>query len=204
MTQFLRRLGRLALIYLMALLVGFLLYLVLIASPLLASISLLFYRGVLLAFAGAIMLAILGALAARRFTVLDLQTVVGAIPLSLAFNISFLIVFPVTFDRSITMFLLARIEQRDGQLDAQGLQQVFIREYLKEMRQIDRRIDEQSVSGNIRVEDGRIFITPQGKRLLRGGRIVSVWFDADPRFVNAPSKENQDPISSDTARKIVR
>lgn len=204
MILFLRRLGHLALIYLIALLVGFLLYLALIASPLLASISLLFYRGVLVAFAGAMLLAMLATLAARRCTVLDLPTVVGAVALSLAFNISFLIVFPVTFDRSITMFLLARIEQRDGQLDAQGLQQVYIHEYLGEMRQIDRRIREQAMSGNIRVEDGRIFITPQGRRLLRGGRVVSIWFDADPRFVNAPAEENHDPISSDAARKMLR
>ncbi|MFC3442431.1 hypothetical protein ACFOKF_14750 [Sphingobium rhizovicinum] len=118
---------------------------------------------------------------------IDLSTGIGAVALSLAFNISFLIVFPVTFDRSITMFLLARIERQDGQLDAQGLERVFVREYLSDMRQIDRRIAEQSLSGNIRVEQGRIHITPQGQQLLRSGRMIGGWFGADPRFVSAPA-----------------
>ncbi|HAF41527.1 MAG TPA: hypothetical protein DCG90_07155 [Sphingobium sp.] len=188
MKPLLRRLGGLALVYLIALAGGFLLYLALIASPLLGSIPLLFYRGVLVAFMGALLLGALMALAARRAPMLDLSTAVGAVALSLAFNISFLIVFPVTFDRSITMFLLARIEAQDGQLDAQGLERVYLREYLGDMRQIDRRIAEQRLSGNIAVLDGRIHITPQGRGLLTGGRWVGGWFGADPRFVTAPAR----------------
>lgn len=186
MIPFLRQLGTLTLSYLATLVLGFLLYLALIASPLLGAIPLLFYRGVVIAFIGALLLAVMMGLAARRIR-LDLPTLVGAIALSLAFNISFLIVFPVTFDRSITMFLLARIERQDGQLDASGLERVYVREYLGDMRQIDRRIEEQSLSGNVRVEQGRIHITPQGRRLLTSGRWVGGWFGADPRFVNAPA-----------------
>lgn len=181
-----RQIILLAASYIGAVLLGFLLYLALMASPLLGSIPLLFYRGLLLAFLGALLLAIAMAVAGRRFAILDLPTAVGAVALSLAFNISFLIVFPVTFDRSMTMFLLARIERQDGQLDARGLERVYVREYLGDMRQIDRRVAEQSLSGNIRVEQGRIHITPQGRRLLTGGRWIGGWFGADPRFVTAP------------------
>lgn len=181
-----RRLGGLAIIYAVDLAGGLLLYLALIASPLLGSVPLLFYRGVLIAFVCAGLIAVVAAIAARRVAALDLSTVVGAVALSLAFNISFLIVFPVTFDRSITMFLLARIERQDGVLDARGLEQVYVREYLGDMRQIDRRIAEQSLSGNIRMDRGRIHITPQGRSLLTSGRRIGGWFGADPRFVTAP------------------
>ena len=181
-----RSLLLLALAYCATIALGFLLYVALIRSPLLGGVAILFYRGVVIAGVVAFLLLVAG-IAARHQMRLAPETLVGAVALSLAFNISFLIVFPVTFDRSITMFLLARIERQDGQLDARGLERVFVRQYLGDLRQIDRRIAEQSLSGTIRVERGRIHITPQGRRLLEGARLVGGWFGADPRFVTAPA-----------------
>jgi len=178
-------LTRLAFAYSSALLLGFLLYLVLIVSPFFSATPILFYRGIVAAAVTAPLLALFLAIVRRRASWLDLSTIVGAMALSLAFNISFLIVLPVTFDRSVTMFLLARIEREDGLLDRAALEQVYIREYLGDMHQIDRRIQEQRLSGNIRVEQGRIHMTAQGKRLLEGGRIIGGWFGADPRFLDA-------------------
>lgn len=175
----------LALSYVAALAAGFILYLALIRSPLLSGVSILFYRGVLLAGITAILLLAIAILLRRRLRI-EPATLIGATALSLAFNISFLIVFPVTFDRSITMFLLARIERHDGALDDEALERLFVREYLGDLRQIDRRIAEQRLSGNIAVRAGHIHITPQGRRLLSGARTVGSWFGADPRFVTAP------------------
>ncbi|ETI58513.1 hypothetical protein C100_23385 [Sphingobium sp. C100] len=184
----LRSFTLLAIAYAGTIALGFLLYVALIRSPLLGQVDILFYRGVMVA--GVAALLLLGAgIAARRRLRLEPATLVGAVALSLAFNISFLIIFPVTFDRSITMFLLARIERQDGQLDARGLERVYVREYLGDMHQIDRRVAEQSLSGNIRVEGGRIHITAQGRRLLDSARAIGGWFDADPRFVNAPDQD---------------
>ncbi|WP_062732905.1 hypothetical protein [Sphingobium abikonense] len=181
-----RSLLLLALAYCATIALGFLLYVALIRSPLLGGVAILFYRGVVIAGVIAFLLLVAGIVARHRLHLAP-KTLVGAVALSLAFNISFLIVFPVTFDRSITMFLLARIERQDGQLDPSGLEQVFVRQYLGDLRQIDRRIAEQSLSGTIRVERGRIHITPQGRRLLEGARLVGGWFGADPRFVTAPA-----------------
>lgn len=180
-----RSLGLLALAYAAALLIGFLLYVGLIRSPLLAGMTILFYRGVALAAVGAGILLATGLIMRRRLS-LDPATLVGGIALSLAFNLCFLVVFPVTFDRSISMFLLARIEGRDGALDARSLESLFARQYLGDMRQIDRRIAEQTLSGNIRVDRaGRIHLTPQGQRLLASARTIGGWFDTDARFLAA-------------------
>ncbi len=175
----------LALTYLATLTTGFLLYVLLIRSPLLGGIGILFYRGVFIAVVTAAILLICGIRLRQRLR-LDPATIVGGAALSLAFNICFLITFPVTFDRSITMFLLSRIERQDGQLTAPMLEQLFVREYLGDMRQIDRRVAEQTLSGNVRVQQGHIHMTAQGARLLAGGRIVGGWFGADPRFVTPP------------------
>ncbi|MEJ7927249.1 hypothetical protein WG908_10845 [Sphingobium sp. AN641] len=180
----LRCVALLALTYTAALLLGFCLYVGLIRSPMLADMPVLFYRGLALAFVAALLLCSVGAILRRRLG-LDISTLLGAVTISLSFNICFLVIFPVTFDRSITMFLLARIERQDGQLDRKGLEGVFVTEYLDEMQQIDRRIAEQSLSGNIRVSHGRISITPQGKQLLAGARTIGAWFDTDPRFITA-------------------
>ncbi|WP_088182617.1 hypothetical protein [Sphingobium sp. Z007] len=188
-----RRLLILSLTYAAALIAGFLLYLGLIASPVLGGVSILFYRGIAIALIAAPLFALLLAIAGRRMPSLDLSTVIGATALSLAFNICFLIVFPVTFDRSVTMFLLARIEQQDGQLDARDLEHIFVADYLRTLRQIDRRVEEQSLSGNIVVADGRIRLTPQGKRLMAGARTVGRWFGADRRFVHPQFVETQAP-----------
>jgi hypothetical protein len=185
-----RRLGLLFLIYGAALTAGFLLYLSLIASPLLADIPLLFYRGLALAFIAAPLLVMALTISRRWIATLDLSTVIGAAALSLAFNICFLIVFPVTFDRSITMFLLARIERQDGQLKSEDLEQIFVAEYLGELRQIDRRVEEQRISGNIVVRDGYIALTPQGERLMTNARVVARLFQADLRFVAPQPKRN--------------
>ncbi len=180
-----RTLGWLALAYAAALLLGFLLYVGLFRSPLLGGVAILFYRGVALAFVGALLL-LLGGLLIRSRARIAVATLVGGVALSLAFNLCFLVLFPVTFDRSISMFLLARIEQADGQLDARALEAAFTREYLVDMRQIDRRVTEQTLSGNIEVRQGRIHMTPRGKALLSSARTVGGWFGADPRFVSPP------------------
>ncbi len=166
---------------------GLILFILLIRGPLLGDVTILFYRGLFIAVIVALLLLACGIWLRNRFH-LDPATIVGATALSLAFNICFLITFPVTFDRSITMFLLSRIERQDGQLTAPMLEQIFVREYLRDMRQIDRRVAEQALSGNIRVDRSRIHITPQGARLLEGGRIVGGWFGADPRFTTPPPR----------------
>lgn len=182
-----RKFAILAGTYLAMLAVGFLLFILLIRSPAFSSLSILFYRGVLLAALAAALLAILGVFAFWKWRISDLQAIVGGVALSLSFNLCFLVLFPVTFDRSVTMFLLARIEQRDGQLDEAALNRIFLKEYVGDMRQIHRRVEEQALSGNILVEAGRIRLTPRGRQLMSTSRAVGRWFGADPRFVDPES-----------------
>ena len=92
----LRALARLALIYAGVLILGFLAYIGLIRTPLLADVEILFYRGVLVAAILALLLIMAG-IGALRWLRLEPATLVGSVALSLAFNISFLIVFPVTY-----------------------------------------------------------------------------------------------------------
>lgn len=178
-----RRLFALGSIYALALAIGFALYVALVRSPLLSGVSILFYRGTFLAIAAALLLGLISFFAAKRFRSIDLPTAIGAIAISLSFNICFLVLFPVTIDRSVTVFMLSRMEAAQRPVTEQDLKNIFENEYLGEMQQIHRRIEEQSLTGNIRVDNGQVTLTPAGKRFLSVSRSIGKIFGTDPRFV---------------------
>ena len=160
---------------------GFILYVGLTRSPLFAGISILFYRGLILC--GLTAILVMAAMTLRKWR-FDPATIIAAGALSLSFNICFLIVLPVTLDRSISVFMLAQIEQhRDETLDDRRIADIFVRKYVGDMQQIDRRIAEQTASGNITTVDGNIRLTEQGRRFLALSRTLARLFGTDPRFV---------------------
>jgi len=162
---------------------GFAAYVLLFWLGVGSSITILFYRGVTLAVAIAMLVGLVGIWLARRNG--DTSLPVAAAALSFSLNVCFLVLLPVTVDRSVTVYLLSRIESRQATgIAAAGLQQAFIDGYVVKMGAIDRRIDEQLKSGNITVDRrGKVRLTPQGERFMRLSRLISVLFATDPRFV---------------------
>ncbi|MER2605691.1 MAG: hypothetical protein ABTQ29_07680 [Siculibacillus sp.] len=169
--------------------VGFALDVGLTASPLFAGLDILFYRGLAIAAVSAMVVAGVVALAGRWARGIDAATVIAAGALVLAVDVTFLIVMPVTVDRSVSVFLLGEIERAEVEasgLDAAGLEARFVARYLGEMRQIDRRIREQTTSGNIETRDGVIHLTDQGRRFMATARVVARLWGTDPAFVAPP------------------
>ena len=165
-------------------LLGFAIYVLLFWVGVGASITILFYRGVSLAVATAIVVGLVALWPARRTR--DRSLPVAAAALSLSFNICFLVLPPVTVDRSVSVYLLSTIEQR--QMSAPELQRAFIDGYVVKMGAIDRRIDEQRKSGNVTVSpDGKVRLTKQGERFLGLSRLIARLFGTDPRFVSGGS-----------------
>ena len=165
----------------LAVVAGFALYIGLTRSPLFVGVDTLFYRGLILCAisAGIVMAAM--ALRRRRF---DPATIIAAGSLTLSFNICFLIVLPVTLDRSISVFMLSEIERHGHErLDDRRVAEIFVRKYVGDMRQIERRVAEQTASGNIETVDGNIRLTDQGRRFLALSRTLARLFGTDPRFV---------------------
>ena len=171
---------------------GFLVYVGLTRSPLFAGISILFYRGLLLcALSAMLVMAAMALWRRRRF---DLATIIAAGALTLSFNICFLIVLPVTLDRSISVFMLTQIEQHQAEaLNERRITEIFVQKYVGDMRQMDRRIAEQTASGNVTMVDGNIRLTAQGHRFLALSRTLARLFGTDPRFVGlAPAAPASD------------
>jgi hypothetical protein len=173
-----------------AVLLGLIIFVALLHSAILHSNPILFYRGLLLAMLDAGVLALLLLLAFRRWRVGDAATLLASVTASLSVNLAFLIVMPVTIDRSVSVFLLSRIEAAPPQapLDAQGLRDIFIRDYVFGMAQVDRRIDEQIRSGNISVDQGKLRLSAQGAHFMRLARYLATMLGTDPRFVGMKSE----------------
>lgn len=143
--------------------------------------EILFYRGLVLAGMVAVIIMSALVLVAKRFRLAP-ATIIGAVFSSLALNVCFLVVLPVTVDRSISVFLLSRIEGEQP-IKTLVLQQAFIADYVVDMEQIERRVREQELSGNIIVTENGIILTERGRRFNALARNASVWFSTDRRLL---------------------
>lgn len=167
--------------------IGFGLYLLAFAAGAGASITILFYRGVVLAAFVAAATGIAGAWLGSRIG--DPSLAISAAAISFSLNICFLVLLPVTVDRSVTVYLLSTIEQERNGITPPALEQAFVEGYVRDMHAIDRRIDEQSRSGNVAVgPNGEVRLTAQGRRFMNVSRTIARLFGTDPRFVNAGSR----------------
>jgi hypothetical protein len=183
---------------------GFSVYVLLFWSGAAASIRILFYRGIILAIAAAIVTGIAALWPARRTR--DSALPIAAAALSLSFNICFLVLLPVTVDRSISVYLLSTIEREQAEgIDGPALQRAFVDGYVVRMDAVDRRIDEQRTTGNVTVApDGKIHLTSQGRRFMALSRTVARVFGTDPRFVegagNKATGTGEAPVNRSPSR----
>ena len=166
---------------------GFLAFALLFQAGLLSGLTILFYRGLaLLLVAFALTLGASAALAGllRGWSVRR-RDALGACVLSLSLNLAFFVIFPVTVDRSISVFLLGRMAARpEEHFTAARARAVFEDVYLGQYRQIERRMAEQTVSGNVvRSGDGYV-ITAQGRAFVRLSGLVAALFRTDSRLVD--------------------
>lgn len=77
---------------------------------------------------------------------------------------------PTVLDRSLSFYVLEKLQQRGGGIQQSRFAEVFTQEYLKEHRLVDVRLTEQLQSGTIRIENGCVHLTPKGDRLASFSR----------------------------------
>jgi hypothetical protein len=103
-------------------------------------------------------------------------------------TLAFFVIVPVTLDRSISTFLLSRMEG-EGFSEPQ-LRQAFEREYVERNAAIARRLAEQLASGTIRPDDGgRFSLTDRGTAFLTAARMITRLYGVPPRYVTAAAGE---------------
>jgi hypothetical protein len=82
----------------------------------------------------------------------------------------FAISVPTVMDRSLSFYILEKLQQRGGGIELSRMPDVFIDEYMTEYRLVDIRLTEQEESGTIVIEDGCVKLTPKGERLASFGQ----------------------------------
>ena len=182
-------LTRSVLVYGAATLLGLTLLVALFKLGVAAGMDIMFYRGLVLC--GLAFMAVAAAVAwvGARTGLATVSDAIAAAALSLGFNLAVLVIFPVTVDRSISVFMLGYMAAGPTETySARDMESAFETIYLKRFQQIPRRLAEQERSGNI-VRDGTGYrITAQGEAFIRFSRWIGWMFDADPRLAAQPAR----------------
>jgi hypothetical protein len=149
-------------------------------------ISILFYRGLVLIAIGAVVCFVVLLLASRKWPQWKPRDAVSACGFACGVAVCLLLVLPVTIDRSVTVFILAQMAARpDRSFTPAEMRSIFTDVYLGRFQQIERRLEEQEISGNLARDAAGFRITPQGLAFVEFARALSKTFQTDPRFVTA-------------------
>jgi hypothetical protein len=77
---------------------------------------------------------------------------------------------PTVIDRSLSFYILEKIQQRGGGIKYSQFSEVFTKEYVVEHRLVDVRLTEQQESGTIVIRNGCVILTERGKALAAFSR----------------------------------
>ncbi|MBM3205838.1 hypothetical protein FJZ41_03270 [Candidatus Shapirobacteria bacterium] len=153
-------------------------YLLLFHSPLFSSVRVIFYRGVLLLLIS-FLCFVLGFFFLRRKVGIKEENFLAALVLSFSLHLTFFVVFPVTFERSVTMFFLRQLLSPTATSDScPGLtpyqaEEALIEVYIRGKSAVAKRVEEQKIIGLVDDHDQCLQITDRGRTFLDFAKIVN-------------------------------
>lgn len=131
--------------------------------------TVLFYRGLLLIVIWTLSVGV--SIAAIRYfrsvAWLTWKDVAMGMSFFVAINLTSFVLFPVTFERSISMFLINDILSHDAFVEKSEMEEGFINQYVHERDAIGKRIHEFDVSGIIEHDKDGVRLSKRGKRIRR-------------------------------------
>lgn len=102
---------------------------------------------------------------------------------------------PTVIDRSLSFYILEKIQQRGGGIKHESFDQVFTEEYVKEHRLVDVRLTEQLESGTIIIRDGCVMLTGKGEMIASFGRYFRKhWLPKERLLMGEYSDDLTDPF----------
>ena len=149
-------------------------FVVLFHTSLFKNQKILFYRGliflVIIFFFSFILLYIF------RKEKSDFNFYLSALVFSFSINLCFFVIFPVTFERSVTMYILNTLFSKEG-ISKIELQKKLIREYVIKNEAVEKRIFEQETTGFVKMKQDKIYLTEKGIQFLKFSKIVKKIFN---------------------------
>ena len=118
---------------------------------------------------------------------------------------SFAISVPTVIDRSLSFYILEKLQQRGGGIKLEAFDQVFTQEYVKEHRLVDVRLTEQQQSGTIDIKEGCVKLTAWGQTIANGSRYFRAHFLPKQRLLMGQySDDLTDPFRNSVDRTDYR
>lgn len=82
----------------------------------------------------------------------------------------FAISLPTVIDRSLSFYILEKLQQRGGGIQLAKFHYIFTEEYMREHKLVDIRLTEQSQSGTIIIDGDCVRLTEKGNELANFSR----------------------------------
>ena len=118
---------------------------------------------------------------------------------------SFAISVPTVIDRSLSFYILEKLQQRGGGIKLDAFEQVFTQEYVKEHRLVDVRLTEQQQSGTVEIKDGCVKLTAWGQTIASSSRYFRAHFLPKQRLLMGKySDDLTDPFRNSVDRTDYR
>ena len=118
---------------------------------------------------------------------------------------SFAISVPTVIDRSLSFYILEKLQQRGGGIKLDAFDQVFTQEYVKEHRLVDVRLTEQQQSGTVEIKDGCVKLTAWGQTIASSSRYFRTHFLPKQRLLMGKySDDLTDPFKNSVDRTDYR
>ena len=109
---------------------------------------------------------------------------------------------PAVIDRSLSFYILEKLQQRGGGILLSRMPEVFTQEYMKEHHLVDIRITEQMEAGTVVVRDGCVRLTSWGNSMATASRFYRLHFLPTRRLLmGAYSAALVDPFQGDQGGK---
>lgn len=181
--------GKVLAIYIAIYLICSLLFVALFHTPLLKSMEVLMYRGiVLLILAGMVSVALMflaGKCLCKKKKLLDGKDILLMFCGFCCINMVLFTLIPVTVERSVSVFMLSYMEESpQTSFTEEEIQNAFIDIYVDDFKAFEKRFNEQLVTGSIEEQDdGSYALTKNGQHIVRMFRTVAKWFHTDDRCV---------------------
>ena len=169
--------------YLLIFLLFTLIYLSLFHLPVFSGQKVIFYRGIYLLVLATIVTAVL-MVAIRKRIGLGWETLIAAIVMSSCIHLAVFIVFPVTFDRSVTIFLLNTLDSYPANQICRGytegqLQDELINGYIKAKGALAKRLNEQEIINFVADNNRCVSLTKKGTAFIRSSKIIDKIYGID-------------------------
>lgn len=111
---------------------------------------------------------------------------------------------PTVIDRSLSFYILEKMQQRGGAIRIDQFEEIFTKEYAREHALVAVRLTEQQASGTVTIANGCVKLTSRGQRLAQFSRLFRKYLLPRQRLLMGkytdrltdPFRNNSSPVAA--------